>query len=173
MRKFRFRLPEFDVPGLWVLSLGIWFHIISRLVRREPEMAILLAQIIGVSMVLWGATALSTAGLMLPVRPKRPVMPEDADMNLRHTVFTVALMTLSLATQASTMDEIKSLWHPQGRERRDLCQHPRKTLKLSHFRRSSRSGTASAMAARSIWPTGRSCCLCRDTARTATSLIRS
>ncbi|MEN8608717.1 type-F conjugative transfer system pilin assembly thiol-disulfide isomerase TrbB, partial [Enterobacter hormaechei subsp. xiangfangensis] len=35
-------------------------------------------------------------------------------MNLRHTVFTVALMTLSLATQASTMDEIKSLWHPQG-----------------------------------------------------------
>ncbi|WP_437435601.1 hypothetical protein [Escherichia coli] len=35
-------------------------------------------------------------------------------MNLRHTVFTVALMTLSLATQVSTMDEIKSLWHPQG-----------------------------------------------------------
>lgn len=35
-------------------------------------------------------------------------------MNLRHTVFTVALMTLSLTTQASTMDEIKSLWHPQG-----------------------------------------------------------
>ena len=54
MRKFRFRLPEFDVPGLWVLSLGIWFHIVSRLVRREPEMAILLAQIIGVSMALWG-----------------------------------------------------------------------------------------------------------------------
>lgn len=54
MRKFRFRLPEFDVPGLWVLSLGIWFHIVSRLVRREPAMAILLAQIIGVSMALWG-----------------------------------------------------------------------------------------------------------------------
>ncbi len=35
-------------------------------------------------------------------------------MNLRHTVFTVALMSLCLATQASTMDEIKSLWHPQG-----------------------------------------------------------
>ena len=51
---------------------------------------------------------------MPPVRPKRPVMPEDADMNLRHTVFTVALMSLCLATQASTMDEIKSLWHPQG-----------------------------------------------------------
>lgn len=35
-------------------------------------------------------------------------------MNLRHTVLTVTLMTLSLATQASTMDEIKSLWNPQG-----------------------------------------------------------
>lgn len=58
MRKFRFRLPEFDVPGLWVLSLGIWFHIVSRLVRREPEMAILLAQIIGVSMALWGGYCL-------------------------------------------------------------------------------------------------------------------
>lgn len=54
MRIFRFRLPGFDVPGLWVLSLGAWFYIVSRLVRREPEMAVLLAQIIGVSMALWG-----------------------------------------------------------------------------------------------------------------------
>ena len=54
MRKFRFRLPEFDAPGLWVLSLGIWFHIVSRLVRSSPAMAITLAQTIGLSMALWG-----------------------------------------------------------------------------------------------------------------------
>jgi len=54
MRKFRFRLPEFDTLGLWVLSIGIWFHILSRLIRSNPSMAITLAQIIGVSMALWG-----------------------------------------------------------------------------------------------------------------------
>ncbi|KKJ19541.1 conjugal transfer protein TraQ [Enterobacter hormaechei subsp. hoffmannii] len=54
MRRFRFRLPEFDVLGLWVLSLGIWFHIVSRLVRHSPSMAVTLAQIIGLSMALWG-----------------------------------------------------------------------------------------------------------------------
>ncbi|WP_263070903.1 type-F conjugative transfer system pilin chaperone TraQ [Enterobacter huaxiensis] len=54
MRRFRFRLPEFDAPGLWVLSLGIWFHIVSRLVRHNPAMAVMLAQIIGLSMALWG-----------------------------------------------------------------------------------------------------------------------
>lgn len=54
MRKFRFRLPEFDTLGLWVLSIGIWFHILSRLIRPNPSMAITLAQIIGVSMALWG-----------------------------------------------------------------------------------------------------------------------
>jgi len=54
MRRFRFRMPEFDAPGLWVLSLGIWFHIVSRLVRHNPSMAVTLAQVIGLSMVLWG-----------------------------------------------------------------------------------------------------------------------
>lgn len=54
MRKFRFRLPEFDNVGLWILTLGVWFHIVSRLIRPNPSMAILLAQIIGLSLTLWG-----------------------------------------------------------------------------------------------------------------------
>ncbi|EJK1259052.1 type-F conjugative transfer system pilin chaperone TraQ [Salmonella enterica] len=54
MRKFRIRLPAFEPAGLWVFSLGIWFHIVSRLVRPNPSMAIQLSQILGVSMVLWG-----------------------------------------------------------------------------------------------------------------------
>ncbi|WP_440862631.1 type-F conjugative transfer system pilin chaperone TraQ [Symbiopectobacterium purcellii] len=54
MRKFRFRLPEFDNVGLWILTLGVWFYIVSRLIRPNPSMAILLAQIIGLSLSLWG-----------------------------------------------------------------------------------------------------------------------
>lgn len=54
MRKFRFRLPEFDNVGLWIMTLGVWFHIVSRLIRPNPSNAILLAQIIGVSLTLWG-----------------------------------------------------------------------------------------------------------------------
>lgn len=54
MRKLRFRLPEFDNVGLWILTLGVWFHIVSRLIRPNPSMAILLAQIIGLSLTLWG-----------------------------------------------------------------------------------------------------------------------
>lgn len=54
MRKFRFRLPGADQTGLWMLTLGIWFHILSRLIRPEPDAAILMAKIIGIGLVLWG-----------------------------------------------------------------------------------------------------------------------
>ncbi|MEZ2578073.1 type-F conjugative transfer system pilin chaperone TraQ [Buttiauxella ferragutiae] len=65
MRKTRFRLPEFDTPGLWVLTLGIWFHIVSRLVRPNPSMAITLAQIIGVSLALWGGYRIVNRWILL------------------------------------------------------------------------------------------------------------
>lgn len=65
MRKTRFRLPEFDTPGLWVLTLGIWFHIVSRLVRPNPSMAITLAQIIGLSLALWGGYRIVNRWILL------------------------------------------------------------------------------------------------------------
>lgn len=65
MRKFRFRFPDFDTPGLWVFSLGLWFHIVSRLIRSNPYMAILLAQIIGVSLVIWGGYRIINRWIML------------------------------------------------------------------------------------------------------------
>lgn len=71
MRKYRFRLPEFDTPGLWVLTLGIWFHIVSRLVRPDPSMAILLAQIIGVSMALWGGYRIVNRWIVLAREAER------------------------------------------------------------------------------------------------------
>ena len=30
--KRRFSLPRLDITGMWVFSLGVWFHIVARLV---------------------------------------------------------------------------------------------------------------------------------------------
>ncbi|EJN5884341.1 type-F conjugative transfer system pilin chaperone TraQ, partial [Escherichia coli] len=32
MRKYKFSLPRLDITGMWVFSLGVWFHIVARLV---------------------------------------------------------------------------------------------------------------------------------------------
>ncbi|EKO4120984.1 type-F conjugative transfer system pilin chaperone TraQ, partial [Salmonella enterica] len=26
MHKYKFSLPRFDITGMWVFSLGVWFH---------------------------------------------------------------------------------------------------------------------------------------------------
>lgn len=52
MRKFR--LPELDVTGMWVVAVGVWFHIVARLVRKQPDMAVQLGEVVGVVMVIVG-----------------------------------------------------------------------------------------------------------------------
>lgn len=52
MRKFR--LLEFDVTGMWVVAVGVWFHIVARLVRKQPDMAVQLGEVVGVVMVIVG-----------------------------------------------------------------------------------------------------------------------
>ncbi|STE53185.1 conjugal transfer pilin chaperone TraQ [Edwardsiella tarda] len=52
MRKFRF--PDIDITGMWVVAVGTWFHIVARLVRKQPVMAIQLAELIAVVMVIVG-----------------------------------------------------------------------------------------------------------------------
>ncbi|ATI65992.1 type-F conjugative transfer system pilin chaperone TraQ [Edwardsiella tarda] len=52
MRKFRF--PDIDITGMWVVAVGAWFHIVARLVRKQPVMAIQLAELIAVVMVIVG-----------------------------------------------------------------------------------------------------------------------
>ncbi len=37
--KCRFSLPRLDITGMWVFSLGVWFHIVARLVYSKPWMA--------------------------------------------------------------------------------------------------------------------------------------
>lgn len=36
--KRRFSLPRLDITGMWVFSLGVWFHIVARLVYSKPWM---------------------------------------------------------------------------------------------------------------------------------------
>lgn len=37
--KCRFSLPRLDITGMWVFALGVWFHIVARLVYSKPRMA--------------------------------------------------------------------------------------------------------------------------------------
>ncbi|MFP1592868.1 type-F conjugative transfer system pilin chaperone TraQ [Escherichia coli] len=46
MSKYKFSLPRLDITGVWVFSLGLWFHIVARLVYRKPWMAFFLAELI-------------------------------------------------------------------------------------------------------------------------------
>ncbi|CAK5470980.1 Protein TraQ (plasmid) [Escherichia coli] len=46
--KRRFSLPRLDITGMWVFSLGVWFHIVARLVYSKPWMAFFLAELIAV-----------------------------------------------------------------------------------------------------------------------------
>lgn len=50
----KFRLPELDITGMWVVAVGVWFHIVARLVRKQPDMAVQLGEVVGIVMVLVG-----------------------------------------------------------------------------------------------------------------------
>lgn len=53
--KCRFSLPRLDITGMWVFALGVWFHIVARLVYSKPRMAFFLAELIAAILVLFGA----------------------------------------------------------------------------------------------------------------------
>ena len=52
--KCRFSLPRLDITGMWVFALGVWFHIVARLVYSKPWMAFFLAELIAAILVLFG-----------------------------------------------------------------------------------------------------------------------
>jgi type-F conjugative transfer system pilin chaperone TraQ len=58
MRKIRF--PDLDITGMWVLAVGVFFHLIARLVRKQPEMAIQAGEILGLGWLFSAGTKLST-----------------------------------------------------------------------------------------------------------------
>lgn len=68
--KRRFSLPRLDITGMWVFSLGVWFHIVARLVHSKPWMAFFLAELIAAILVLF--RRIPGAGCMdCPCQPGR------------------------------------------------------------------------------------------------------
>ena len=66
--KYRFSLPRLDITGMWVFSLGVWFHIVARLVYSKPWMAFFLAELIAAILVLFGAYQVLMNPLMILVK---------------------------------------------------------------------------------------------------------
>lgn len=66
--KHRFSLPRLDITGMWVFSLGVWFHIVARLVYRKPWMAFFLAELIAAILVLFGAYQILDTWIAASVR---------------------------------------------------------------------------------------------------------
>lgn len=66
MRKYKLSLPLPDITGVWVFSLGVWFHIVGRLVYRKPWMAFFLAELIAIILVLSGAYRVLDAWIRHP-----------------------------------------------------------------------------------------------------------
>lgn len=123
MHKYKFSLPRLDITGMWVFSLGVWFHIVARLVYSKPWMAFFLAELIAAILVLFGAYQVLDAWIARVSREEREALEarqqaiwkgsRRADMSLiKSLLFT--LLLAAAAVQASTRDEIERLWNPQG-----------------------------------------------------------
>ena len=69
MRKIRF--PDLDITGMWVLAVGVFFHLIARLVRKQPELAVQAGEIFGLGMVVFGDTAFLTPSLLKPKKEEK------------------------------------------------------------------------------------------------------
>lgn len=72
--KHRFFLPGLDITGVWVFSLGVWFHIVGRLVYRKPWMAFFLAELIAIILVLSGAYRVLDAWIARVSREEREAL---------------------------------------------------------------------------------------------------
>ncbi|WP_339139975.1 type-F conjugative transfer system pilin chaperone TraQ [Salmonella enterica] len=74
MRKYKLSLPLPDITGVWVFSLGVWFHIVARLVYSKPWMAFLLAELIAAILVLFGAYQVLDAWIARVSREEREAL---------------------------------------------------------------------------------------------------
>ncbi len=123
MHKYKFSLPRLDITGMWVFSLGVWFHIVARLVYSKPWMAFFLAELIAAILVLFGAYQVLDAWIARVSREEREALEarqqammegqQEADMSLTKSLLFTLLLSAA-AVQASTQDEIERLWNPQG-----------------------------------------------------------
>lgn len=72
--KRRFSLPRLDITGMWVFSLGVWFHIVARLVYSKLWMAFFLAELIAAILVLFGAYQVLDAWIARVSREEREAL---------------------------------------------------------------------------------------------------
>ncbi|ENO5561851.1 type-F conjugative transfer system pilin chaperone TraQ [Escherichia coli] len=59
---------------MWVFSLGVWFHIVARLVHSKPGMAFFLAELIAAILVLFGAYQVLDAWIARVSREEREAL---------------------------------------------------------------------------------------------------
>lgn len=121
--KRRFSLPRLDITGMWVFSLGVWFHIVARLVYSKPWMAFFLAELIAAILVLFGAYQVLDAWIARVSREEREALEarqqammegqQEGGLSLTKSLLFTLLLSAA-AVQASTRDEIERLWNPQG-----------------------------------------------------------
>lgn len=71
--KRRFSLPRLDITGMWVFSLGVWFHIVARLVYSKPGW-LFLAELIAAILVLFGAYQVLDAWIARVSREEREAL---------------------------------------------------------------------------------------------------
>ncbi|HBA7003225.1 TPA: type-F conjugative transfer system pilin chaperone TraQ [Escherichia coli] len=74
MSKYKFSLPRLDITGVWVFSLGLWFHIVAHLVHSKPGMAFFLAELIAAILVLFGAYQILDAWIARVSREEREAL---------------------------------------------------------------------------------------------------
>lgn len=112
MRNIRF--PDLDITGMWVLAVGVFFHLIARLVRKQPELAVRAGEIFGLGMVVFGGYRILNALIAEAEKRRKPV--KNSLKNLAKTPLAALALSLALAgmAHAGTLDEVKSLWDPQG-----------------------------------------------------------
>ncbi|KSX43879.1 conjugal transfer protein TraQ [Klebsiella pneumoniae] len=48
------RFPDLDITGMWGRAGGVLFHLIGRLVRKQPELSVQAGEIFGLGMVVFG-----------------------------------------------------------------------------------------------------------------------
>ncbi|WP_031618498.1 type-F conjugative transfer system pilin chaperone TraQ [Salmonella enterica] len=74
MLNYKLSLPLPYITCVWVFSLGVWFHIVGRLIYRKPWMAFFLAELIAVILVLSGAYRVLDAWIARVSRQERALL---------------------------------------------------------------------------------------------------
>lgn len=72
--KRRFSLPRLDITGMWVFSLGVWFHIVARLVYSKPLDGFFSGGVDCAILVLFGAYQVLDAWIARVSREEREAL---------------------------------------------------------------------------------------------------